>query len=82
MIKQETNLKEYEEECERCEGCRGCSDSNGSCVLNPYYTNKHGNKIECPCQTCLVKGICIKTCGKLQDYYNQVVRVDIESTPL
>jgi len=64
-----------------CRGCRGC-DSNGSCALNPYYTNKHGNKIGCPCQICLIKGICIKTCSELQAYYNQVVRVDMEYTSL
>jgi len=59
MDKQETNYKE----------CEGCGPSSVTCLLKPYYINQQGNKIECPCITCLIKGICIDPCDKIQDYY-------------
>jgi len=40
--------------------CKGCSTIN-KCVTKPYYIDKQG-VCECPCQTCLVKGICGQPC--------------------
>jgi len=54
-----------------CEGCayEGLCDYEGSCVLEPYYINKQGDKLVCPCSICLVKGVCIKSCKEIQLYY-------------
>jgi len=67
MSEQETNYKE----CERCRGRIGCSPSDifSTWSLKPYYINKQGNKIVCPCSICLVKGICKELCSDIQTYY-------------
>jgi len=67
-MRNETKYKE-------CEGCRGCGSYHieGDArilILRPYYINEQGNKIECPCQTCLIKGICKDPCDDVQVYYN------------
>jgi len=62
--KQEMYFKNHEE----CRGCKGC-DSKGLCVLKSYYIDDLGNKIKCPCSTCLIKGICIKICDEVKGYY-------------
>jgi len=49
--------------------CKGCK-SEGSCGLNPHFINNQGNKIECPCQICLIKGICVSSCDKVNIYYH------------
>jgi hypothetical protein len=48
--------------------CRGCKDSHactislkGSVAIN-----------ECPCGTCLVKGMCEKACEAMNDHYEAV----------
>jgi len=56
----ETDFKEYKE----CEGCRTAN----KCVAKPYYFNEQGNKIECPCQICLVKGVCHDSCYDFFEY--------------
>jgi len=63
--KNEINFNE--QNYEECKGCRGC---DGECILKPNYIDKQGDKLECPCQTCLVKGICVKPCVELQEYYH------------
>jgi len=66
MGNQETNYKE-------CEGCKGCSPpdvtTRATCTLKPYYINIQDCKIECPCQTCLIKMVCKNPCDELQTYY-------------
>jgi len=57
------NLKE-------CRGCRGCRGYVNVCLLEPHYIDDQGNKTECPCLTCLIKGICNKSCDKIQTYYD------------
>jgi len=58
MDRYKTNLRE-------CEGCK----SKGSCGLKPYFIDNQGNKRVCPCQICLVKGICVSSCDKIKTYY-------------
>jgi len=65
MSNQETNYKE----CEGCEGC-GIYTTDHECMLKPYYIDKQGNKIVCPCSTCLIKMICNKPCINLTGYNN------------
>jgi len=65
MSEQETNLKEYEEECR---GCKGCGPSSITCPLKPHFIDNQGNKIICPCSTCLIKMICVSSCDKIQEY--------------
>lgn len=48
--------------------CRGCltyesMDENNSC----FYPHKKNGKY-CPCSTCLIKSVCIKSCKLLTDY--------------
>jgi len=62
----ETDFKEYEE----CKGCNGYDSNNRLCFLEPYYTDKQGNRIICPCTTCLIKVVCNKLCYELQIYYS------------
>jgi len=57
-----------------CEGC----DCEGSCVLEPYYINEQGNKTECPCQTCLIKGICNKLCDNIITYHHSFKSLEIK----
>jgi len=59
MSSQKTKLKVKE--------CRGCSSRN-YCNLKPYYIDDQNNKLECPCVTCLVKGICRNLCNDLRVY--------------
>jgi len=58
MSNQKTNYKE----------CNGCKSNETECVLKPYYINNQGDKLECPCSTCLIKGICIKACNEFNTY--------------
>jgi len=50
--------------------CKGCRSWEETCFLKPYYTDKQGNKIECPCKVCLIKGICSKSCDDFKQYTN------------
>jgi len=60
---------------ERDINCKGClNEIKDICLLRPNYIDEQGNKIECPCQTCLIKGICIKECDELHVYFSRVVR--------
>jgi len=61
MSKQEIKYKE-------CNGCKSYKGYKGKCFLVPYYFNEQGNKLECPCSTCLVKGICEKPCDEFNLY--------------
>jgi len=63
MSNQETNHKE----------CEGCLDRE-ECALEPYFIDHHDNKIECPCSTCLIKGICIKACDEFNKFYTIYLR--------
>jgi len=58
--------------------CEGCGPSSVTCILEPYYINKQGDKLECPCITCLIKGICIDPCDKIQDYYYNIQKIVYE----
>ena len=51
--------KEYEE----CKGCKGCISS-----VKPQYIDKNDKLIVCPCQTCLIKGICHMSCQEYETY--------------
>jgi len=67
MDKQEINYKE-------CEGCKEYQKHPGEKIicwltLEPYHIDEQGNRIECPCSICLVKGVCIKSCKEIQLYY-------------
>jgi len=67
MGKQEIKFKE-------CEGCKEYQEYQGEKIicwltLEPYYFNKQGNKRVCPCSICLIKGVCVKSCKKIQLYY-------------
>jgi len=51
------------------ESCKGCMLINihTVCVLPPNF--KHNKHIyNCPCQICLVKGICMKFCDSFDQY--------------
>jgi len=48
---------------ENCKGCKGCLGDAG-----PQYMDEDGVTKECPCSTCLVKGICEKTCEEFYEY--------------
>jgi len=61
-IKKVYTIKDFK----RCEGCLMLGD----CSLNPYYTDKQGNEIICPCSLCLIKMICGKECRRLKTYYH------------
>jgi len=61
MSNQKTNYKNYKE-------CEGCGPSLITCPLKPHYIDNQGNKIICPCSICLVKGICVSSCDKIQEY--------------
>ena len=46
--------------------CSGCKVTN-TCDLKPRFES-NGIIEECPCATCLVKGICSPICKRLNDY--------------
>ena len=51
---------------ELCKGCKGCILYDGLeyiCVVKPSYKD-----IECPCKTCLIKGVCHESCEKFIEY--------------
>jgi len=52
-----------------CKGCR----INYRCVLEPHCINGLGNKEECPCQICLIKGICEKVCTAFLNYSRYIL---------
>jgi len=49
--------------------CEGCGPTHLICILKPKYIDDQGNKIVCPCTTCLVKGICNKSCNDKKIYF-------------
>ncbi len=56
-----------------CKGCEGCADlsSMNKCGIFVYPTIMLDNKIlECPCKTCLIKGICRMECESFIKYSN------------
>ena len=46
--------------------CKGCKIIH-RCLVKPKYKYKNLTE-ECPCQTCLIKGICLHTCCIFDEY--------------
>jgi len=47
--------------------CKGCY-IEFHCNLKAYYIDDQDNKVECPCQICLIKGICRDLCNNFIVY--------------
>jgi len=50
--------KGYQMEIER--SCKGCDDYNDGCIIHPE------ERIKCPCQICLIKGMCQDACEEFE----------------
>ncbi len=45
--------------------CKGCIDYNQGCIVII------SQRIKCPCQTCLIKGICETACKDFESMYQK-----------
>ncbi len=57
--------------------CKGCKDYDPN-YHHPDYKNCHVaseslNKIQCPCSTCLIKGICEISCDLFRKYDELII---------
>jgi len=53
-----------------CDGCAALNDDEpGGCYLKDFMEDKHITDMDCPCATCIVKGVCLfSTCSLYNDF--------------
>lgn len=63
MNQDESNFIGFSREKMMNNPCKGCHDINLGCIVK---SRGHGN--ECPCASCLLKGICYNICEDRTNY--------------
>ncbi len=48
--------------------CRGCTTYNDETAV----CNNFIHKTRCPCQTCLIKVVCVRGCDDIRSYLSQL----------
>jgi len=48
--------------------CKGCRSETNYCKVFPIHMDKNGIVKKCPCEECLVKGICKESCNLFDIY--------------
>jgi len=59
--------------------CKGCRSETNYCKVFPIHMDKNGIVKKCPCEECLVKGICIRSCEEYLEYIDSYYHEDVIS---